>query len=259
MPNCLPRLSGLSYLCLMLRLLFCCMVCTGLWGQVSAQGPARAGGFAHFQGGVNLGYFPVLNQHLTQPEVLGQSYRPHEEGLQIGGGGYGLIGKLLLGGSGYFTGFSPVKADSASVTLSSGTGLFNIGYLLKGDARWIVFPYVGIGGSGITLRIENQADSGGIFFDRQSGISFGEISRLSLGGIAFEAGISVKRFITRLSEDNSHGAAMIGLDIGFQNALFPSRNWADAQGQTLRGPGSLQAYMPYVRITVGGGGIYARE
>ena len=225
-----------------------------LSGQNSAL--KQGGGFGHFQAGMNLGYFPSLTKYLGKPEVLGDSYAPQNGGIQLGGGGYGIVGKLLLGGSGYFSGFNPVKTDSASVTLSCGTGLFNIGYLMKSSDRWLLFPFVGIGGSGITLKLANQTDSGGIYFDSERGIGYGEMSRLSLGGIAYELGLSLKYFITRLSEDNLHGGLMIGLDLGCQNSVFTSNKWADGKGQTLRGPSSLQGFLPYVRITVGGGGVY---
>jgi hypothetical protein len=216
----------------------------------------QGGGFGHFQAGVSLGYFPALTRYLAKPEILGDSYSPQQGGIQLGGGGYGLVGKILLGGSGYFSGFNSVKTDSASVSVSAGAGLFNLGYLLKSTDRWLLFPYAGIGGSGITLKISNESDSGGIYFDSQKGLGFGEISRLSIGGIAYEIGFSIKYFATRLSEDNLHGGIMLGLDFGCQNALFTRNKWADGKGQELRGPNSMQGFLPYLRITVGGGGIY---
>jgi hypothetical protein len=221
-----------------------------------AQAPPQGGGFGHFQIGFNLNHFPVLNDYLKNPDILGNSYSPSREGIQLGGGGYGVLGRLLLGGSGYFSGFNPIQTDSASVSLSSGTALFNAGYLLKKTERWLIFPYAGVGGTGLSLRLANRQDSGGIFFDRNQGISFGEISKLSLGGIASEVGISFKYFITTCTEDSPHGALMIGFDLGCQASFFTSNKWSDGKGRTLTGPNSLSGYLPYIRITLGGGGIW---
>jgi hypothetical protein len=228
--------------------------CLSLWAQNT--GVKQGGGFGHFQAGVSLGYYPSLTSYLVRPDILGDSYSPQNQGIQLGGGGYGLVGKILIGGSGYFSGFKPVTTDSASASFSSGAGLFNMGYLLKNNEKWLLFPYAGIGGSGITLKLSNQSDSGGIYFDSQKEISFGEISRLSIGGIAYEVGFSVKYFITRLSEENLHGGLMVGLDLGCQNALFVRNKWADGKGQELRGPDRIQGFLPYIRITLGGGGVY---
>jgi hypothetical protein len=234
-------------------LLFCVILC---FKNLYAQSTPQGGGFGHSQIGFNLNHFPNLTEYLKQPDILGSAYSPSRIGIQIGGGGYGVLGRLLLGGSGYFSGFKPMQTDSATVTFSSGTALFNAGFLLKKTERCLIFPYAGIGGTGLSLRLENHRDSGGIFFDKNQGIARGEISKLSLGGLASEIGISFKYFITTCTEDSPHGALMIGLDAGCMGAVFTSNQWSDGKGRTAVGPQRPNGFIPYLRITLGGGGLW---
>jgi hypothetical protein len=71
----------------------------------------------------------------------------------LGGMGYAVINnKVIIGGEG--GGFWQSVGNSfAKVNLSGGYGFFDLGYVIHSERNFRIFPVLGIGGGGISLKI----------------------------------------------------------------------------------------------------------
>jgi hypothetical protein len=225
---------------------------------ISVQGQRSeiaGGGFGHFFGGGSIGQWPAMTRYLQSPLRLGTSYAPEQAGYTFGGAGYGCIRRIMLGGTAAFHGYGKSVSDSAQVWNSAGSAFFNMGYLLMDKTRWFAFPYAGIGGTGYTVKVRNSARHQSIEFDNNRHLQGGERGEYIIGGVAWDAGFSMKYFIIAESDEGSHGGMLLGLDVGCSGAFMSSTRWQDNNGNRVSGPGGLRGFMPYVRITLGGGGI----
>ena len=107
-----------------------------------------------------------------------------------GGGGYGIIRNVVIGGSGAGGGIK-TESDSVSIKINMGYGLFEAGYLFPLGSKIAIFPLFGIGGGGTTIYL--RPDLGDVDFDdiltpdgagRTTSISSGGfIGSLGLGAI----------------------------------------------------------------------------
>jgi len=242
----------------MRKWLFCMLsfMCISVYGQ---KGEITGGGFGHFLGGGSLGYFPGLTQYLQSSDRLGSAYTPMRAGYTLGGGGYGFIGRLMFGGTAAFHGNAVSATDSARVWHSLGSAFFNMGYVIIDRNRWFAFPYAGVGGSGYTLKLRNTAQQQNIAFDRLRPLTAGDSEEYIHGAIAWDAGISVKYFLITESEEGSHGGMLVGIDLGCSGAYMASSRWKDANGTRMSGPGNITGLTPYVRVTLGGGGLTRKK
>lgn len=234
---------------LFLTLSLTCILVQGQRSQIAG------GGFGHFFAGGALGQWPAMRSYLQSPLRLGIAYAPKPAGYTAGGAGYGCIGRVMLGGTAAYHGYGKSTTDSAQVWNSAGSAFFNMGYLIIDKARWFAFPYVGIGGTGYTVKVRNTASHQSIEFDMNRSLGGGESGEYINGGVAWDAGFSVKYFIIDESDEGSHGGMLLGLDAGCSGAYLSSNRWKDNNGNRVSGPGMLSGLMPYVRITLGGGGI----
>jgi len=69
-----------------------------------------------------------------------------------GGFGYGIVGKIWIGGGGYGTS-QRVSSDSADIVITEGAGFFEIGYSIFNSKRLIGALSLGFGGSGYRMSI----------------------------------------------------------------------------------------------------------
>lgn len=103
--------------------------------------------------------------------------------LSTGGGGFGLIGRLVMGGSG--GGCSQrINGDSVQIDINYGYGFFEPGYALIATKRFQLHLIAGFGGSGGTIFIK-PGDYGNVSLDSilknprtSSQIEFGSVSVL---------------------------------------------------------------------------------
>ncbi|MEO1713463.1 MAG: hypothetical protein AAFU60_09030, partial [Bacteroidota bacterium] len=65
--------------------------------------------------------------------------------LQVGGEGYVLINRLVIGGGGYYLGGDEVETGDLAYEIDGGGGYFNVGYLVYKTDQIFAFPYVGAG------------------------------------------------------------------------------------------------------------------
>lgn len=70
----------------------------------------------------------------------------------FGGGGWGQVGRVRLGGYGLGGGLT-VDNDTVSVDVSYGVGFFEVGYALINAKHFMLTPLLGIGGCGLDMKI----------------------------------------------------------------------------------------------------------
>lgn len=131
--------------------------------------------------------------------------------------------------------------------------MINIGYLFTVRENVIAFPYIGIGGNGMTLRIKNNSNQPFVIGDRT--VIPGGTLKLNSGGISFEAGYALKFLTFSISEDDMHHGLMVGLQAG--TYIFAGlEDWRIEPSDDMV-PSFAKAYSfsPYIRITIGGGGF----
>lgn len=187
----------------------------------------------------------------------------------LGGGGYVLIDRLVLGGEG--GGFSETATnDQYSTTLEGGYGLFRVGYVVHSTGRFRVYPSVGIGGGGATLRLRDlkrTAPAPSDAFTAPNEVAYSTSSGLLdlglgadflLGGGAPQAkrdgeARKAEGEAETAAKDGSegHGGWVTGLRVGYLHS-FSQTGW-EMGGSTAPGLPSFGFDGPYIRLTIGGG------
>ena len=216
-----------------------------------AQGKAgkSGGGMGYFAVGMNLFNLNTLNSRLTEhgyPEFSGHL-------LSIGGGGHAIVGKLVIGGEGQ--GLSGeeksvrVNSQPFKSSLSGGFGLFDLGYLVYSKNGLNLYPLLGIGGGGITLKIAE--DSSPSFDDVLSHPN--RSVELIYGGFVFNLSLGVDYFIKMAQEEEGFGGFVLGLRAGYMLTPF-THNWKMDEHDIGSGPDvGLNGF--FIRMTLGGGGM----
>jgi hypothetical protein len=233
-------------LCLVL-----CLAAFPVFGQ-ETETPAKKD-----MGELGMGYF-MLGYDMPDIGALNSALKTagyptfSDKFVTLGGGGHSFIRRFLLGGEGH-----AMVGEDQSVTLNEteykvsfngGYGFFDIGYAVISTPRFHVYPFLGIGGGGYTLRItKNDKPT----FDSVM-VNPGNNSNLSIGGLMLQFGIGVDYFLPMSEREDGVGGPMIGLRAGF--LLTPIKgDWFLEDIEILGGP-HLGIKGPYVRLMLGGGG-----
>jgi len=200
------------------------------------------GGAGWFTFGMKVVDFGDLKQELAK-RGFG---KPEAKNSFLGGGGYGVIrGKVLLGGEG--AGFSQdVSSDTLKATLAGGYGFFDVGYLAYSRENFRLFPFFGIGGGALALRIAERGPMP----------TFSEVLdnpkrevEISAGGMLFQVGLGLDYMLTLKEKE---GGFIFGLRAGY--ILAPTKaDWRMADRDVLGGP-DARLTGPYICLTFGGGG-----
>ncbi len=106
------------------------------------------GGFGGFGVYMSNNNFSSINTILNRHGI--QSLKGTQYGW--GGLGYGIIGKIWIGGGGFGT-TQQVSSDSMDIIVNEGAGFFEIGYMLVETHRFLGAISLGLGGSGVRMTI----------------------------------------------------------------------------------------------------------
>jgi hypothetical protein len=172
--------------------------------------------------------------------------------LSLGGGGYGLVGRWILGGEGHAlssTGAEPRGGLRAE--LSGGYGLFRAGYVLFQSQSLSVYPMVGFGGGGMGLTLTSRRDS---TFDDLLANPSGQVT-LSKGGLLLDAGVGAEFRIRLGGTEREHGFVLLGVRAGYQFFLSVVDDWETAGGGKVTGAPDFGLSGPGVQLLVGFGGM----
>ena len=212
------------------------------------------GGFGHAYFGTAFNLSPNIQSDLEVSSLLGKDLQLNRLAKFGGGGGYGLFaGRILLGGSGFGYEVSDGTVRGQA-TVTMGGGFVNLGYLVTVKDNLLSFPYIGVGGNGMKLKLKNNTSDESFTIGSKT-IAPGSTMNFQAGGISFEAGYAVKFLTFSTNEPGSHGGLMIGLQAG--TYLFTGiSDWHEERSDDMIPTFSTAyAFSPYLRITIGGGGF----
>jgi hypothetical protein len=195
------------------------------------------------------GGFSSMQSTLAQPSAVGAGYDAAPTGLVFGGGGGGLYRRLWVGGKGFGLAVDTVNTSHGTTSLSGGGGGFELGYAVIASEEWLVVPFVGGGGFGYSLKVQNT-NTRPLSFASGDPIPVDGQAKYTAGFLTGEIGIRASRLILW-----GDGGLMVGAEIGYLSALQraaweSSSGVAPAEGAELRGG--------YFRLLVGGGGFSFR-
>lgn len=196
---------------------------------------------------VGVGYFSGGYQKQDMSEIStalnNNGYGTIEDDFySFGGGGYGQIGKILIGGEGYAMSKLASNSGTNETVFSTGYGFFNLGYVLNSSKHFKIYPALGIGGYGSTINIKESGSN----FDNILDGSKKNIS-LSHGGMLLQGTLGFDYLIDLNKTDSVSRGILIGLRLGY--IFSPSQNvWND----DLTGP-DFALKGPYAKVVIGGG------
>ncbi|PNR95677.1 hypothetical protein [Petrotoga olearia] len=169
--------------------------------------------------------------------------------LANGGGGYGIMGKFIIGGEGYSIS-TKEKSGVDTVQLNIGYGTFNLGYLILSKQAFRMYALGGIGGGGISLKISQNPESTN-FDDNFS--TFNE-NTFSTGFPIFKVGINAD-YILSFSDDEAAGGLALGLAAGYTYAPVGLVSDWKLSDSTIEGVPNFGPTGPYISFRIGGGGL----
>lgn len=208
-----------------------------------------------FFGGLGKAYLGGIGLDLGGLEsslrpLLGADAGIAHLGLQVGGGGFMLIGGVVLSGGGYAIVTPSTNGSQGDVALSGGGGGVALGYAVVNSRQWIVYPYFGVGGYGQTLRVTNVSGT-----DLQLGardvLGPGESGSYDSGFFTADFGISANRLLFF-----ADGGFAVGLDAGFITSAGSTGWERQATGEVADALAWAQLRGAYMRLSLGGGGFF---
>ena len=173
--------------------------------------------------------------------------------FSIGGGGHGIVNKLIIGGQGgtFIGGEETITLNggTSKTTLIGGYGLFDIGYLVYSKKGLNVYPLLGLGGGGLTFKVAEVSTP-----------SFEDLLEnpkrnveLNYGGFLVNVSLGVDYLIKFAEDETGAGGLIIGFQAGYMLAPF-THDWKMDENDVTGGP-DIGFNGPYVKIMFGGGGM----
>jgi hypothetical protein len=189
------------------------------------------------------GEFSGMQQTLQQPTLLGSGYDTAPMGVLFGGGGGVLVGPAWIGGKGFALIEQTTPHGTADTKVGGGGGGFELGYALVATDRWLVVPYMGLGGFSYSMKVTNKSPTSITLYPNET-IGPGVESSYSASLWTGEFGLRANRLIFW-----GDGGMTVGAEIGYMASLTRDA-WT---GATTASPESAQIRGAYFKILVGGG------
>jgi hypothetical protein len=207
---------------------------------------SATGGMGGFTAGASFWDNSAISSRLEA-----QNYDPLASyGLVMGGGGYALMGHLLMGGSGFDASYSRSESDSSVAELSIGGGFFEIGWLFAPSDWFWIYPTMGIGGMGYTLHlvpVQGQQDFDSLLVDPRYSATLGG------GGFSATGAISTQFNIPMATGQG--GGAIIGIALKGQMIYSPMMGDWQVEGRDVLGAPEPTALVPVVTGSLMFGGF----
>lgn len=205
-----------------------------------------AGGMGGFTAGASFWDNSAISSRLET-----QGYDPLSSyGLITGGIGYGIIGNLLIGGSGFGASYPKSESDSASVSLELGGGLFEMGWLfVPADWFWL-YPTFGIGGGGCNLKlvpVDGQQNFDSLLVDPRYSATLGWAGFATSGALTTQLNIPFGV--------GGDGGSLVGLAIKGQMIYLPFVGPWQTEGRDVVGAPKPSQLIPLVTASLMFGGV----
>jgi len=261
MPRLIPRIIGLSFV-------LGCLFAEGMAAAeeplttpsldtkgkpLDAPAPAtgltpKLVGLSGF-GGVMLVDMGPVNDRLQEQRALYPSNLPIAFPI-LGGQGFGLFHRLLIGGSGAaLLSRSVDEANNRKITASGAWGTFDFGYQLLRVNGFLIAPVLSLGGYGMNVTVASKSEVG--FDDALQSPT----RSASLSNNGFLTGISVvaKAIVIggRAQVPGARSGWSLGLRLGALYG-FPIHGWR-ASGAVVNGDPPFGLRGGYAALSIGAG------
>jgi hypothetical protein len=221
---------------------------------------AGFGGFAQetntkkVSGGV--GYFMIgysgfsVSDINTQFQISG--YPELQKGtISLGGGGHFVYRNWIIGGEGHGLPGGKVSNDRYDLSISGGYGFFNTGYIVYHTKTLNLYPLVGVGGGGSSVVITEKANEPSGF--EEVLCNSARQSTITNGGFMMNFSIGADFFVLADKTENATGGWLIGIKAGYVVQLNNNQWYFNGRSLQESPQGCISG--PYVRLTIGGGGL----
>lgn len=218
-----------------------------------SQEQFKSGGYGYFQPGVMIGNFANLQGDLVDNGLIGSDEDAPNFAATIGGGGFGLLKKrLVLSGYG-FGNFYPGRGNnSTNVKMTSGGGTFSVGYALVNQNNILLYPTLGFGLMGTSMRIENIGNDPLHFGD--NAIPVGTLSQFNMATPMMQIALGFNKLLSKVN-----GGWTVGAQVGYLVNLGKD-DWRNAQtNNDVKGVNDTGYEGFFFTILIGGGGFSLNE
>ncbi|HET8964324.1 MAG TPA: hypothetical protein VFM99_10515, partial [Chitinophagales bacterium] len=127
--------------------LIVCIIVAGIATQAQKVSYA-SGGYGYFFTGPTYFNNTVIQDHLQSFSVLGNDGQINSVAMMFGGEGFGINGRLLIGGGGYGIGPFTSSTTKGKAEMFGGGGYFKFGYIIAPGRNAFLSTNLGIGYAG---------------------------------------------------------------------------------------------------------------
>jgi len=203
------------------------------------------GGAGYFSLGGSIIDIDALNSRLEN-----KGYPKFSKNFfSLGGGGYGIIGNIIIGGEGHGLIEKETSSNSCGVSFACGYGFFDIGYIIYSTEKLFLYPFLGIGGGGMSLKIIEKESPD---FDKLLESPEGN-AELSSGGFLIHLSLGADYSLKQYKCKRGKSRLIFGIRAGYIFTPFKG-DWEMNDFKVSNAP-KMGITGPYVRLLVGFGGI----
>ncbi len=207
------------------------------------------GGSGHISAGLGFFDFGNINKRLVANDLP----KIPQVSNSVGGGGHFMLGKFVLGTS--VQQYTPKRFqfDTIKLDVRAGYGFLEVGYVALTTPRVQLYPVVGIGIGGYTIKIatvDTNLTFDELLLDPKRGIE------LKSGGMLLNACLNLDFFLVKHDASLPYGL-LTGLEIGY--TYMPKVGDWEVGGEPVKDSPKTNLNTFYVRIKLGGGGFTDRK
>ena len=213
------------------------------------------GRFGSFQIGFTNVILPDLEMNMKTTERMGTDFTLHHNAIKLGGGGFTVKKRLLIGGNSSVALLHKSTGNKGEMSIKSQSGFFNLGYILSVKNRSFSYLYGGIGGGYTRMTIRNNSLSDEIVLGNNHRIQPGQSAKYYAGNPGFETGISWQTFTSSQKENRINQGFLLGINAGL--IVIPFKETWKYTGNDKSVPGlTYQSTVQWhVTVCIAGGGI----
>lgn len=234
---------------LFVSILLSLFVYPNLYGQALPESQKKRGGIGFLSIGYQGANPDQFNQTLTSfgyPDVSGTF-------TSLGGGGYAMIGKFVVGGHGHAATNPKSSYQNFEVGVEMAYSYVDIGYVLLSNHNLDVFPMVGAGTGRMTFEIAH--DEWMPFTSLLSNPQTG--TRINHNAFLLNVGVTATYLIDLGNDAFKRNGWMMGIQAGWMIDAFDNE-WQLNENTITEVP-EFGMGGPYIRIILGAGGFNYHE
>jgi hypothetical protein len=210
-----------------------------LLASVVVAAPPINGGFGCFGPTVGIGDFSGLDDALATGSIT-QKLGSLQWGF--GGAGFALIGRIVIGGSGWGSS-QTVGSESLRATVEIAGGEFDLGYQIFSMEHLLIAPVLGIGGGGYTVELQKLSEAPLTFGQLLE--SPGRTSKVSFSGLTLSPQLMITVPIS-----------FVGVQLRGGYCYTPGKpQWGLEGGSRLSWGPAISKGMPFATLNVVFGGF----